>query len=81
MFYFEMRFFSGNAVIYDGRKFVENLSTFKKKLETVSRISFQFINEFRRTTGEVGSTQLSQLRLGEFSFIRFYEIKLMQVRS
>ena len=81
MFYFEMRFFSGNAVIHDGRKFVENLSKIKKKLQTVSRISVQFINEFRRRTGNVGFTQLSQLRLGEFSFIRFYEIKLLQVRS
>ena len=36
------------------------------------------MNEVRKRTGELGSTQLSELRLGEFSIRsrRFYEIKL-----
>ena len=35
------------------------------------------MNEVRKRTGELGSTQLSELRLGEFSIRswRFYEIK------
>ena len=62
MLYFETRCFSSITVRYDG---------------IVSITSAQFTNEVRKRTGELGSTQLSELRLGEFSIRsrRFYEIK------
>ena len=77
MFYFETRCFSSITVRHDGGKFVENFSTIKKSLGAVSRTSAQFTNEVRKRTGELGSTQLSELRLGEFSIRsrRFYKIK------
>ena len=39
MFYLEMRYFSSITVRHDGGKFVENFSTIKKSLGTVSRAS------------------------------------------
>ena len=77
MFYFETRCFSSMTVRHDGEKFVENFSTIKKSLGAVSRTIAQFTNELRKRTGELGYTQLSELRLGEFSIRsqRFYEIK------
>ena len=77
MFYFETRCFSSMTVRHDGEKFVENFSTIKKSLGAVSRTIVQFTNELRKRTGELGYTQLSVLRLGEFIIRsqRFYEIK------
>ena len=71
MFYFETRCFSSVTVRRDGGKFVENFSTIKKLLGAFSKTSV------RQRTGELGSTQLSELRLGEFSIRsrRFYEIE------
>ena len=79
MFYFETRCFSSITVRHDGGKFVENFSTIKKSLGAISRTSAQFTNKVRKRTGELGSTQLNELRLGEFNIRsrRFYEIKLM----
>ena len=79
MFYFETRCFSSITVRHDGGKFVENFSTIKKSLGAISRTSAQFTNKVRKRTGELGSTQLSELRLGEFNIRsrRFYEMKLM----
>ena len=66
-----MRCFSSVTVRRDGGKFVENFSTIKKLLGAFSKTSV------RQRTGELGSTQLSELRLGEFSIRsrRFYEIE------
>ena len=77
MFYFETRCFSSITVRYDGGKFVENFSTMKNSLGAVSRTSAQLTNQVRRRTAGLGLTQLSELRLGEFSIRsqRFYEIK------
>ena len=77
MFCFETRCFSSITLRHDGGKFVENFSTIKKLLRAVSRTSAQFTNKVRKRTGELGSTQLSELRLVEFSIRsrRFYEIK------
>ena len=78
MFYFETRYFSSITVRHDGGKFLENFSTIKKLVGAVSRTSAQFTNEVRNWTGKLGSTQLSELMLEEFSIRsrRFYEIKL-----
>ena len=77
MFYFETRCFSSITVRHDGGKFFENFSTIMKSLGAVTRTSAQFTNEVRKRTGELRPTQLSELRLGEFSIRswRFYEIK------
>ena len=82
MFYFETRYFSSITVGHDGVKFVGNFSTIKKSLGAVSRTFAQFTNEVRKWTGELGSTELSELRLGEFSIRlrRFCEIKLLFIQ-
>ena len=83
MFYFETRCFSSITVRHDERKFVENFSTVKKLVGAVSRTSAQFTNKVRKRTRELGSTQLSELRLGKFSAIsqRFYEVKSIYLFS
>ena len=74
MFYFETRCFSSITVRHNAGQFVENVSTIKKKLGAVSCTLAQFTNKVRK---KLGSTQLSELRLGELSIRsgRFYEIK------
>ena len=74
MFYFETRCFSSITVRHNAGQFVENVSTIKKQLGAVSCTLAQFTNKVRK---KLGSTQLSELRLGELSIRsgRFYEIK------
>ena len=77
MFYFERRCFSSITFRHDGGKFVKNLSTIKKQVGAVGRTTAQFTNKVRTRTGEVDSTQLSDLKLREFTIRSrgFYEIK------
>ena len=83
MFYFETRYFSSITVRHDGGKFVEKFPTITKSQGAVSRISAQFTKEVTKRTWELGSTQLNELRLQEFSIRsqRFYETKSSILRT